>query len=677
MLSNHFSIILSAAAALAVVAFSVGNGEAQAPKSSAEVFRPYNGPVNVDEPITTINGTVLAGYQGWFMTEGDGFDMGFIHWGDVDHDPPRATVDMWPDMTELDEDEKFDTNFKYPDGTPAQVFSSTNRKTVMRHFKWMKEYGIDGVWVQRFTGEINPDEPESHHDLRTNTVLMHCREAANTHGRGFAVMYDCGFDRKEVDEIKKDWKRLVLNMKILETPAYIRHMGRPVVSLWGYGFDHRGFDAEAARELFEFIRSEEGGNCTIMLGVPNDWRDWPADKLELLEEFGDIVSPWNVGRFGTIEGAKKHYATFLPGDMAYCEEQNKTYYPVIFPGFSWTNLQDGKTPLNATPRQGGKFAWGQAELVKEYGLDLVYLAMFDEVDEGTAWFKVSNHPPVGIFATYEGYPSDHYLTIAGEIGKMMEGEKAAFPSTKPDPADQTYQPLTQLEFFREESPFSQETINRWKKAFAQIPILLHEGPYSQWAVDLYNTEAFNFRPVGWDEILAEQSFGSPLAILAGGDEHLANGRADTDAIAKVLRKHLQEGNAILVLGGGAYPAYHPGGSELAKTFGFELEFVQFLANGKVKPVGPFADALETWTPDRDRKSRLMRERLYPDAKSYESLVKVFDSEGNYVGDAVSIVQPGGEFKDGTVIYLAEGMSRYEDREALLNAVLKATHRTLK
>lgn len=668
--------MLSAAVALGGIAFAVGHGQAQAPKSSAEVFRPYDGPVNLDEPISTVHGTVMAGYQGWFMTEGDGFDMGFIHWGKVDQDPPRATVDMWPDMTEMSEDEKFDTNFKYPDGTPAPVFSSTRRETVMRHFKWMKEYGLDGVWVQRFTGEINPDEPESHHDLRTNTVLMHVREAANTHGRGFAVMYDCGFDRKEVDEIKKDWKRLVQEMKILETPAYIRHRGKPVVTLWGYGFDHRGFDAEAARELFEFIKSPEGGECTIMLGVDNKWRDYIPEKLELIDEFCEIISPWNVGRFGTIEGAQEHYAEYFPGDIAYCEENDKDYYPVIYPGFSWTNLRDGKTQLNAIPRQGGKFAWAQAKLVEKYGLDMIYLAMFDEVDEGTAWFKVSNHPPVGMFATYEGYPSDHYLTIAGEIGKMMRGEDYKFPDTRPDPADQTYQPLTQLEFFREESPFSKDTIKRWEKAFDDTPIMLHDGPYSQWAVDLFNTKAFDFRPVGWEEILAQQSFGSPLAVLTAGDEYLAAGRDDTQAIAKLLREHLQAGNTILVLAGGAYPAYHPGESQLAKTFGFELEFVQFLANGKVKPAGAFTDALKTWSPDRDIKSRLMRERLYPNAKSYESLVKVFDAKGEYVGDAVAAVQPGGEFKDGTVIYLADGMTKYEDREALLNEVLKVVHRSI-
>lgn len=668
--------LLAGVLALASVAPVTVTGFAQAPASSAEVFRPYDGPVNVPEPITSINGTVLAGYQGWFMAEGDGFDMGFIHWGDVDHDPPRATVDMWPDMRELDDDEKFNTNFKYPDGTPAPVFSSTNRKTVMRHFEWMQEYGLDGVWVQRFTGEINPDEPESHHDLRTNTVLMQVREAANTHGRGFAVMYDCAFSRVEVDEMLKDWKRLVHDMKILDTPAYMRHDGRPVMSLWGFGFGHRDFDPVAARELLEYITSDEGGNCAIMLGVPNDWRDWKDEKLALLEEFGDIISPWNVGRFGTAEGARDHYATFFPGDIEYCETFGKEYYPVIFPGFSWTNLQDGGTPLNAIPRQGGKFAWEQALLVEEYGLDMIYLAMFDEVDEGTAWFKVSNQPPAGIFATYEGYPSDHYLRIAGEIGKMMEGKPYHFPDTKPDPADMTYVPMSQLEFYKADNPFGDEATQRWEKMFAGKDMYLHEGPYSEWTIDLYNAEALDFRPVGWDQILKEGSFGSSLAILAAGYEDLAHGRSDTDAIAKLLREHLQGGNTILVLGGGPYPAFRPGDGSLAKTFGFELEFTEIPKDGVVKAAGDFAGKLGAWSSDRKVKSRLMSKSVYPDAKSYRSLMKVSGPDGEYIGDAVAAVQPGGAFNDGTIVFLATGLNGYPDREALLDEVLKATYRSM-
>ena len=55
---------------------------------------------------------------------------------------------------------------------------------------------------------------------------------------------------------------------------------------------------------------------------------------------------------------------------------------------------------------------------------MAYVAMFDEVDEGTAIFKVSNTPPKpGRFVTYDGLPSDWYLRLTGEGTKLIRGER--------------------------------------------------------------------------------------------------------------------------------------------------------------------------------------------------------------------------------------------------------------
>ena len=76
--------------------------------------------------------------------------------------------------------------------------------------------------------------------------------------------------------------------------------------------------------------------------------------------------------------------------------------------------------MNAIPRLKGDFFWSQIEQVKQYGMNMAYVAMFDEVDEGTAIFKCTNDPPVGNFVTYESLPSDYYLKLAGKAGRYLQ-----------------------------------------------------------------------------------------------------------------------------------------------------------------------------------------------------------------------------------------------------------------
>ena len=81
-------------------------------------------------------------------------------------------------------------------------------------------------------------------------------------------------------------------------------------------------------------------------------------------------------------------------------------------------------PLDQIPRQKGQFLWSQYVQAKKAGATMIYQAMFDEIDEGTAIFKCTNTPPVGEspFITYEGLPSDYYLWLTGMGGRLLRGE---------------------------------------------------------------------------------------------------------------------------------------------------------------------------------------------------------------------------------------------------------------
>jgi len=394
----------------------------------AQTIVPYNGPSEKGVDPKTLTGKVLCGYQGWFAAEGDGCGRGWYHWnGKNGFKPGSCKIDLWPDVTELDPDERYATAFKHADGRAAEVYSAFNAKTVLRHFKWMKDYGVDGVFVQRFVGEVS--HPAG---LRQFTaVLAHCREGANRYGRAYAVMYDLsGLGAGQMNRITDDWKLLVGKMQITKDPAYLHHGGKPVVSLWGFGFsDGRKYTLDEGLELVAFLKNDPTyGGCTVMLGVPTYWRTLERDtvkdpKLHELILKGDIVSPWTVGRYGNPSGAADYARKTVTPDVAWCKEHGKEYLPVVFPGFTWHNMFPDK-PLNQIPRLGGKFLWTQYVEAKKAGATMVYQAMFDEVDEGTAIFKCTNDPPVGesTFATYEGLPSDHYLKLVGAASRMLRGE---------------------------------------------------------------------------------------------------------------------------------------------------------------------------------------------------------------------------------------------------------------
>ena len=392
------------------------------------VLKPYDGPSMPGVDPNTLTGKVMTGYQGWFNCENDGANLGWTHWArdrNKVFGPGNVTVDLWPDVSEYDDDELYATAFTYEDGTPAKTFSSYNRKTVVRHFRWMADYGIDGAFVQRFTHSLHDKTKRYHKDK----VLSSAREGANRYGRTYAVMYDLtGTPDKRIIEVFDDWRMLRNKMHITEDPAYQHHKGKPLVAIWGVGFNKqikRRAGLEPCREL---IRKFKANNCSVMLGIPTGWRRQDRDALvhpELHQVLllADVLSPWSVGRFRDLPGVQRHAEQYWKQDIMWVRKHNIDYMPVVFPGFSWHNLKGAK--LGAIPRLKGQFLWSQVVANKEAGMDMLYIAMFDEVDEGTAIFKCTNNPPTNSgskFVTFNGLPSDFYLRLAGQAGKLLRGE---------------------------------------------------------------------------------------------------------------------------------------------------------------------------------------------------------------------------------------------------------------
>ncbi|MGA2258811.1 MAG: glycoside hydrolase family 71/99-like protein, partial [Thermoguttaceae bacterium] len=330
-------------------------------------------PLRVSADATTMRHKVMCGYQGWFRCPGDAAGLGWVHWSRDSKRiaPETLTFELWPDMTAYPTAERFAApGFSYLAGRPAELFSSDNAATVLRHFQWMRDYGIDGAWLQRFVVGL-PGGPVEQTYPSNWRVLQHVRAAAS------------------------DWKKLV-DEKITDDVRYLHEHRRPVVQIWGFYFHNRHnlMTAELGNRLVELFKMPGRYSAFLVGGGDWNWRANPdAQWQKLVRRFG-AYCPWNVGNYLKDAAGAKHAAThYWAEDQRDCERRGTLWLPVVYPGFSWDNLQRLPPGTSCIGRRGGRFLWEQFHALSKLGADSVYVAMFDEVDEGTAIFKVTSGPP--------------------------------------------------------------------------------------------------------------------------------------------------------------------------------------------------------------------------------------------------------------------------------------------
>ena len=381
---------------------------------------------------------VMMGYQGWFLAPGDGSTTNnpWTHWfrSGTTPDPANLVVDMWPDMSEYTD--KFNTNMTYADGSNAQLFSSHSLSTTRKHFEWMRDYNVHGIYLQRFLTAV--ETQGSPLFKAKNKVLENVITSAAEYDRKYAVMYDVSgvTDATMYTKIVADWEYLVDTYDILSKPEYVKQNGKPVVAIWGIGFKDRGLTTATSQAIIDYFKTNAAPKyrAYVMGGVPEGWStlsgasemgaDWTAVYNSL-----DMISPWSVGRYSTNSGADSFKNSKIVPDLAACNANNIDYMPVIWPGFSWRNLKN--QTLNQTKRNGGQFYWRQAFNAVQAGVKFIYVAMFDEVDEGTAMFKITDTKAklpveaqdrlVSLDIDGVNLPSDWYLKLADQTQKMLDG----------------------------------------------------------------------------------------------------------------------------------------------------------------------------------------------------------------------------------------------------------------
>ena len=381
---------------------------------------------------STLDGKVLLGYQGWFRCPGAGTSgSNWSHWASGAPSAASIVIDMYPDLREFEPGEACAVPGMTIGSNPACLFSSGNGRTVARHFSWMQQYGLDGVLLQRFVTDIPGNRAGG------DVVLKNVMAAAERYGRVFAIEYDIsGANPATVAaNLQQDWRYLVDTLAVTAHPLYLRHNGKPVVSIWGIGLNdgkHPPADPDAALQLIQWFKME--AQVAYIGGTPAYWRTRSNDaatdpRWTAVYQAMDGIQPWTVGRYSTVAEVDRWKTERLLPDLAATAERRQFYMPVVFPGFSWYNL-NRTAKQNQIPRNGGQFLWQQVYNAQAAGAQMLKIAMFDEVNESTAMFKLASRrqdaPDQGFWLTLDAdgfiLPSDWYLRLAGEITRIFHGQ---------------------------------------------------------------------------------------------------------------------------------------------------------------------------------------------------------------------------------------------------------------
>ncbi|NEC08301.1 discoidin domain-containing protein [Streptomyces sp. SID7909] len=370
-------------------------------------------------------GKVTVGYQGWFACKGDGAPIdGWWHWARNWGETPSASnhaIVAWPDVREYPA--TYRTAFgNLGNGQPASLFSSYDQSTVDTHFRWMKQYGIDAAALQRFnpTGGEGPTR---------DAMASKVRAAAEAEGVKFYIMYDVSDWTSMQTAIKADW---TAKMRAhTASSAYARQNGKPVVCIWGFGFNdaQRPFTPEACLDVLNWFKAQ---GCYVIGGVPTWWRTGDRDSrpgFSGVYHAFDMLSPWLVGRIGNAGDADNFYNAATVPDLAECTAHGIDYQPCVLPG-----------GVTERQRAHGDFMWRQFYNMGRAQVASVYISMFDEYNEGNQIAKTAESrdwvPAGSDFLALDedgtACSSDYYLRLTGDGGRMLKGQ-LPLTATRPTP----------------------------------------------------------------------------------------------------------------------------------------------------------------------------------------------------------------------------------------------------
>jgi len=385
----------------------------------------------------TLRGKGVTGYQMWYRAYNESLPRHWGHWVGNGNIPAKNNVHMesYPYLGDYITRGAplYQSNLaNLGNGDAAMLFHSLDPEIIETHIKWLQDYDIDGIAVQRLYNSINDVARQG-----GKTKLEMVRDYAEKYGRIFYIMYDFaksgGVDEETFQRtVRLDFINNVEKAGLLSSEAYAYCDGKPVVCLWGLHGDP-GAQYLSGKRATELIQWFKDRGYYVIGGAEDNWFDTRA-KGEYLEPFTlvDMISPWMPPTRYQDSDMLTWFNEQIPAELAFCEKYGIEYQPTIYPGFGWSNTEaDGYA--NEYPRYAGQYMWDQAYYFKQLGIETIYFAMFDELDEGTAITKAASDyfeiPTDQYFVTWaaDGWwlSNDFYLRTAGAIIDMFQGETEA------------------------------------------------------------------------------------------------------------------------------------------------------------------------------------------------------------------------------------------------------------
>ena len=362
-------------------------------------------------------GKITVGYQGWFACIGDGAPIdAWWHWSQNEAQAPSPSnenLKAWPDMTIYDKG--YTTAYaNLNNGGAPNLFSSYDQQVVNEHCSLMQANDLDTIALQRF-------DPNGSEGPTRNAITAMVNTGAQNYGRKFYIMYDATGWTNMKTEMPTDWTNVM--SQYASSSAYAHQNGKPVVGIWGFGFNDANHPWDAA-DCLSVVQWFQSQGCYVMGGVPTYWRTGVSDSragyLDVYSAF-NMLSPWMVGRIGTASDSDNFYTNVNVGDQAYCNSNNIDYQPCVLPG-----------DLSAQQRVHGNFMWEQFYNMVRVGAQGIYISMFDEFGEGnqivntapTQEFVPSNSGLQSLDQDGTACSADYYVRLTGDGGRMLKGQIA-------------------------------------------------------------------------------------------------------------------------------------------------------------------------------------------------------------------------------------------------------------